>query len=396
MEEDKKVWKMKRAAAEDAAYKFRKLMDSVLDVKKCKWIIQHFFVHEDKIAAVLRALHKIEANGGNLDMKMADGRTFREWFEEISYMEYVSKFTYFADPTSMVLEMGSREVEDKSYSWQMYNPNLFIANFRNRGTFGVIDGSPRQGKTDFGCLLIEEMLKEGMQIKTNIKIEGSPPGIFQFTKITDFLRNVVQHHDYYDPDDIWVVIIDEFAQLSHKKRAMSTRVIHFEHLARIIGKLGGSLIMIVHDFEKDVPTLLQRWTTQKYRKMSKKLVLIELQGDRIKFFDYVSNIPPTNLKFITTDMAAVQFDVDMEKLWNALAEAREYDEQKEIILNFIKKEKNKVGRKLQSKKSSPEEIAMKVKEIVKNEDVSASAAIKRVAKEFGIKPSTVSSYYYRY
>jgi len=321
--EEKKIWEMKKAAAEDAAYKFRKLMDGVLDVKKCKWIIQHFFVHEDKIAAVLRALHRIEQNGGNLDIKMADGRTFREWFEEIAYMEYVSKFTFFADPTSMVLEMGSRDVEDKAYSWQMYNPNLFIANFRDRGTFGVIDGSPRQRKTSFACLLMEEMIKEGMTIKTNIKIERAPPQIFQFTKISDFLKNVVQHHDYYDPNDIWVVIIDEFAQLSHKKRAMTNRVINFEHLARIIGKLGGSLIMIVHSFEKDVPTLLQSWTTQKYRKMNKKLVLIELQGERVRFFDYVSNVPDTKLKFITTDMAAVQFDIDMEKLWNAIAEARE-------------------------------------------------------------------------
>jgi len=50
---------------------------------------------------------------------------------------------------------------------------------------------------------------------------------------------------------------------------------------------------------------------------------------------------------------------------------------------------------MQTKKPSPEEIALKVKDLVEKEGMKASAAIKLVAKEHGIKPSTVSSYYYR-
>ncbi|HEC82520.1 MAG TPA: hypothetical protein ENI53_01360 [Thermoplasmatales archaeon] len=396
MREEEKAWEMKKAAAQDAAYKFRKLMESDLTPEKVRLVIQHFFCHDDRISAVLRALHKIEMDGKNLYAKMEDGRTFQQWFEEIAYQEYMSKFTYFADPTSMVLEMGSKLAEEGAISWHMLNPSLFVANWREKGVFGVIDGAPGHGKTDFACLLMEEMMKQGIHIKTNIKIDGVQ-NIFIFTRISQLLKNVLENHKY-DDEKPWIAIIDECAQLANKKRAMSERVIQFENLARITRKLGGNLLMIVHNFHRDTPSLLQDWILdgygQRYIKKGKKVALIELKGENVKFFDFVQNIPPTKLKFYTTDMAAVQFDIDMRKLWDALAEAKRYEDQRKIILQFLKK-RRKEGNKKKAK-LSPEEIAMKVKEIVESEDISASAAVNRVAKETGIKASTVNSYYYRY
>ena len=384
MSEDEKAWEMKRAAAQDAAYKFRKLMESDLTPDKVRLIVQHFFCHDDRISAVLRALHKLEREGKSLYAEMQDGRTFQQWFEEIAYQEYMSKFTYFADPTSMVLEMGSKLADEQAISWQMLNPNLFIANFREKGMFGVIDGAPGHGKTDFACLLMEEMLKEKISVMTNIKIDGAP--VFIFTKISELLIEILENHRY-DDEKPWVAIIDECAQLANKKRAMSERVIQFENLARIIRKLGGSLLMIVHNFHRDTPSLLQDWIIdgygQRYTKKSKKVALIELKGENVKFFDFVRNIPPTRLKFYTTDMAAVQFDVDMRKLWDAIAEAKEYEEQRKVILKFLKK-----------KKASPNEIAEEVGKIVRKEKISVASAVSKVAKKYKLNPGTVKNYYY--
>lgn len=352
-------FEIKKAAAQEATNKFWKLMLSVLTFEKCERIVTDYFVDQEVIEEVMATLQMIKYEGGNPYSSMVkdDGMEllFVDYFKRIAYQQFTKKFTMFADKMSMVLQMATKLPEDSGMPFFYLNPRVFVENFTKEGAYGVIYGAPRSGKTSFAVSLIDMMIERGLHVKTNILIKDDVDA-FYFTKISDFLKDVVENENKIERKATWVCIIDEAAQVAAREKAMSNRTIYFTNLARIIGKLGGNLILIVHNLERDVPSKILEWIMQGpgqiFHKLDVKTALIELKGSKsdgfINFYDFVKDIPPSPYEFVTGDMAAIKFDVNMEVLWDEIAKAKEYEEQRETILSYLEnKGKLKTNKKLE-------------------------------------------------
>jgi len=399
--ESLKVWYRKEYATQGAKHEFERHMSMPMTLDNMEYIIRYFFVDQDVMADWLETIRAIRIikdniNDGNEIRKIIvpvghdeielTAENIDEVKKNLDYLfridaniQYAKKITYEVDPTSRVLFMSGSQEQEPDLSWYMIRPEIFTYNFQYSGTYGCIYGSPRSGKTDFACKLMEIFGKKKYQIITNIKINNAPNYIHYTTLISDTIRYMFQY-------DKWVMILDETGKDIPKRRALSDRNINFENLARFIGKLGGRVILITHSFERDVPTLIQDWTTEKYLKKSKKRLWVDLEKDEgIKMHKLFGDVEPTTLEFITEDISGIAFDIDIKALFEKISMGNG-KRQKEIALKFIENKKKK--------KCSPEEIADMVKEKARRQSV--TEACREVAKKVKLSIETVRSYYYNF
>lgn len=318
-----KLFHMKRSASGEAKRLYQQYWSqkSALEYEDLFEIMQNFWIDQDKIQAMAKKLLDMMDAGEELTPAVM------KLFRIESTVQYAKKTTFQLDPTSRLLMMGTGDNKDYQ-SWMQRFPDCLVSNFKKTGTYGAITGSPRSGKTDFGCLLMELLIETfHMNIITNIKIDDPPEGITYISKVSDLVRELVNQRKS-------VVILDETGSVIPKKRAVSTRNINYESLTRYIGKLDGRLIMITQDFYRDIPTLIQGWITEKYKKKGLHTVTIDLYRPNgyVKLHKIFSDIPRTHLKYRTEDITGIEFDLNIDELLQTVASS---DNKKKAILEYI-------------------------------------------------------------
>lgn len=320
-----KLFHMKRSASGEAKKLYQQYWKKPEDMtyEDLFEIMQCFWIDQDKIQAMAKKL---------LDMMEAREDLTPEvmkLFRIESTVQYAKKTTFQLDPTSRLLMMGTGD--DKDYqSWMQRYPDCLVSNFKKTGTYGAITGPPRSGKTDFACLLMEVLMDPfHMNIITNIKIDDPPEGIIYVTKVSELVRALVENKKS-------VVVLDETGSVIPKKRALSKRNINYESLTRYIGKLDGRLIMITQDFYKDIPTLIQGWITERYKKKGIYMVDIDLTRPNgyVKLHKIFRDLPKTKLKYRTEDITGIEFDLDIDELLQKVASS---DNKGKAILKYIDK-----------------------------------------------------------
>jgi len=234
------------------------------------------------------------------------------------------------DPLTRTFAM-SYNSKRRGIQWKF--PDCLLWNFdfegASQGTYGCIDGTPRSGKTSFACLLMPYFDRLGIEVITNIAIKDHPEYIHITKRLSGTVKKMVELKK-------WVLILDETATYVDKKLALSHSNIDFENLGRFVGKMGGRLIMITHSFDRDIPTRLQDWTTERFTKIDKKTASIRLIGEKFKFMNYVVNIPDAELKYVTEDITSLNFDLSIKELLERTQDT------KENILDIIEDIKKKV------------------------------------------------------
>jgi len=186
----------------------------------------------------------------------------------------------------------------------------------------------------------------------------------------------------------WVCILDETATFAGKKRALSTANIDFENLARYVGKMGGRLIMITHSFEMDIPTILQEWTTERYRKieLDRAKVILSREGGFFKMNRIVTGIPDAELKFKSEDITSLHFDISIKKLLERIQDDVS-------IEDAIREQLNKVEEEKKPKKNTQQQVKAMIKDKIK-QGMKIKEAVIEVSKETGVTYHTAYQYYY--
>jgi len=298
------IEQMKRTASADMQKNFESvIIENPITVDTARRATARFMVDDDYIKVWNKKLNDIEMKG---DDRLSNKQ--RRVFLSHLNLQYSKLITEKLDPLSRVFVRSYTE-DRKSIPWEF--PKCLLWNFdfdgASQGVYGCIDGVPRSGKTSFACTLMPFFNDLGIDVITNIAINNAP----DYIHITKKLSEVVK---YMDEIDKWVLILDETATYVDKKRALSKGNIDFENLGRFIGKMGGRLIMVTHSFDKDIPTRLQEWTTERFTKKETKRMRVVLSGNKFKFFDIVGNIPDAELDFVTEDITSMKFDISISKL----------------------------------------------------------------------------------
>lgn len=388
MQSDQNItqFKMKRSAAWNARQDFNAASNmNPLPIPTCFDLLQRFFVDSDVIQSWALALNKMLENGEDY---LTDAQ--RRDFLADSTVQFSKKATFELDPISRLLIMGSGG-KSEGISWFMRFPDCLVSNFKIPGTFGVIDGLPRTGKTSVACCfarILGEVFH--MKIITNIVIKDPPDYYVIVSSLSAMIKEMVAPGKF-------VAILDETATYIPKKRALANELMDFEALARFIGKWRGGLIVITHSFERDVPSLLQEWTTEKYKKIELELMRVDLdkQGGHITLHKTIKHVPDTSFKFITEDTVALNFDIKVSKMLQEIQDI-EYGKKPERIIQWLNDALAEKSRLRQGKiRPLQNKIDMATRiDKLKEEGHTLSQAVNKVAVENDLKYNTALTYYY--
>jgi len=307
-EDSKTLFYMKRSAAGAVKKKLYEVTNQIpLTIDEAYEALVFFFVDEDVIDAWTQLLNKLKVEQHQNEKGMYLPEKVRKKFIRYLTIQASKLFTEKFDTTSRLLIRGATDMDDK-LNWFLKWPQCIISNFKETGCYGCVEGVPRSGKTSLACTFMP-MFKEhyGLDILTNVKINNAPDYIHYSQKLSNLVRDMDEYQH-------WICILDETATFAYKKLALKTENIDFENLGRFIGKMGGRLLMITHSFEMDIPTQLQTWMSERYKKLDKETLRIDLGGKHYKAHKVIEGVPDADLEFVTEDITSLQFDVSISKL----------------------------------------------------------------------------------
>jgi hypothetical protein len=302
-EDTKTVFIMKRSAAGEVNKKLMGYFNKIpLSIDDAQEAMIHFFVDEDVIDAWSQVFDKLRTRN-----ELYFPENTRKEFMRYLNMQASKLFSETFDTTSRLLVRGATDM-DNELNWFLKWPACLLSNFKETGCYGCIEGVPRSGKTSLACTFMPILHDSfGMDIITNVRIEDPPEYVFYVQKLSDLVLKM-------DSRKQWVCILDETATFAYKKLALSTANIDFENLARFIGKMGGRLLMITHNFATDIPSQLQLWMTERYKKLEKTRMKVDLEGLNYKAHINVCGLPDAELHFVTEDITSLQFDISIKRV----------------------------------------------------------------------------------
>ena len=231
---------------------------------------------------------------------------------EIELRRAISQSFHVVDKIGGISGLGSMvfRPQDGARSWFIYNPKILTANF-NEGNFGRISGNPRMGKTNVGCVIMEQWAEEGKVAFSNVLQETGDERYFYVKDAKDLFTNVSQ----LDPKEKWIFILDEGGLLYSKADAATRRNKDLDKFVRVVGKLHGSLI-IIEQRPESVPTILQEFATCLFYCEKPGRVHIELRGPKVAFRDTVQDFPRTTLPYQTYDIGYWALNVNLVSMFS--------------------------------------------------------------------------------
>ena len=387
MDDEQSMFRMKKSAAWQARDDFKALtLQSPLPLSECWEILQRFFIDSDIVESWTLMLNKLADRGEDF----LNDRQRNDFLSDAT-IQFTKKATYELDPISRLLIMGSGSAPD-TINWNMRFPDCLFSNFKISGTFGCIDGLPRTGKTSLASSAIK-ILGEVFHQKviTNIAFKELPEYVLYVPTLSSMILNMVEKRD-----EKFTAILDETAVYIYKKKALSVENTDFESLARFIGKWKGNLIVISHSFERDIPSLLQIWTTERYHKVSLDTVDVNLdkQGGLIKLHKRISGVPDAELLYVTEDTTALNFDISVARLLQEV-QVDDYRKKPEAIIDWIHAELERKKNPRPNKHEQTKELMEEIQELIDEDGYKVITAIKEVADRSGMAVGTLQQYYYR-
>lgn len=383
-EDSKTLFYMKRSAAGAVKKALYKIVNEIpLTIDQAYESLVFFFVDEDVIDAWTQLLNNLKVSQVNQEKGMYLPEKMRKKFIRYLTIQSSKLFTEKFDTTSRLLIRGATDMDDR-LNWFLKWPQCIISNFKDIGCYGCIEGVPRSGKTSMACTFMPMFNKYyGFDVLTNIKIDDAPDYIYYVKKLSDLVKLMDERKD-------WICILDETATFAYKKLALKTENIDFENLGRFIGKMGGRLLMITHSFEMDIPTQLQTWMSERYKKLDKETMRIDLAGANYKAHKIIEGLPDTELLFVTEDITSLQFDISIYRMLQRIQDGVSVN----TALNEQIEQRNHKDNNISDRQSIAKNIKELVSKKVNSGDIRVKEAIKEVAKELSKPWTSTRDLYY--
>lgn len=247
----------------------------------------------------------------------------------------------FVDHAGGLTGVGSLnfEPDEGMRAFRIYNPTILTANFHGSGNIGRINGELGTGKTNTGCVILEQWVKENPNhiAIANIRMLKPDARILYAPDLSTFIKILSEL-----PEDAVVLFVLDEGGLTYNKPDQATRrVKDLDKLMRIIRKLHMSFILI-EQREISVPNLIMEWARNIYVCKAKGVVSMELRGPELAFRDTVKGFPKATLPFDTDDPAMFEIDIDIMKLLWAITNQ---DDRKAAMKDFLATDSAYIGNK---------------------------------------------------
>lgn len=209
--------------------------------------------------------------------------------------------------------------EEKLPPWGIYNPTILTANY-DEGGFGVISGPPRKGKTNLGCVIIEEWVKRKKRVAFSNILRTAKGSLYTYTpSIRDLFQAIAETEEGIR----WLLVLDEGTFVYSRPDQITKRVKELDKLMRIVGKMYGNMILIEH-LTKAVPAVLQEFATSYYYCHKPGIVTITLKGPNLAYQTKVHSFAQTSIPFDTRDWAYFKVEgLDLQGMYDAVSGAKD-------------------------------------------------------------------------
>lgn len=206
------------------------------------------------------------------------------------------------------------------------------------GQIMVINGPPRVGKTNLGCLITESLLDMGLDVITTIRLKNVPKGVYHVAWFSQFLKayaKKIKKDSVFIIDDAQDTMGTSLNVHSHKSQN-NTRLILY------IGKFQMNLIYIAH-IRDYIPKNITQFNPLYIEKTTKKEMKV--------FNRKIRNIPKTKLGFETFSPSHWDYDINLDKLWAELSMVPETQIKKTILKFLDDKDNNSKSNLTKSEKA---------------------------------------------
>lgn len=195
--------------------------------------------------------------------------------------------------------------------------------FRNgpHGNFMVINGPPRSGKTNLGCLIIESLLDMDFDIVTTIQLSRKPRKVHHVSWFSEFLR---VYAEKITGDSVFIVD-DAQGAMGTSLDVRSKKAQNNTMLTLYIGKFQSNLIYISH-IEEYIPRNIYDFNPLFIEKPSQKQMIF--------LDDIIEGIPKTKLPYQTFSPSHWGYDIDVDRLFHKLSIVPQ-ERIKEAIISFL-------------------------------------------------------------
>lgn len=321
---------------------------------------------ENFMGALLRDVGRWEAEGLSPDKAMVGTDTLRDYLlvASATYCERMDNLTW----------IGSRvppEDTTGTVVWSWMGPDFYLSPFiedKITGGFLTVHGPPRMGKTGLGCLYGELWLERfpGTEVLTNIPLMKAVDRVRMAVDMPSLAFGVAQA---LIAQRRWLWVWDEPTLSKYGRGDATTNAArNVDRFARIIPKLGGSLVFIEHRVE-GTPTIISDFAQSKIVCTHPGFILVDLPGKHMS----IRSVPkPREIQYRTGE--AGYFELEDGFDWTGFFRALRFhpeimlmedappSEQGQRILAFLEAEKHKPPkrgpgrpRKDESEPKSPEE-----------------------------------------
>ena len=272
------------------------------------------------------------------------------------------------DNLSMLGAMNSQPKAANAMRWNHIADAVWLTQMRP-GRFGVITGRPDTGKTDIATRIAQVGINSGLTVVSNIAAATDWVAV---SKASSLIKALVSDTK---PK---LCLLDEMGVSMARKQAMSNRNISLEKLCRVIRKFRASLIVIIQE-RSTIPPLIDSFSTMRIHKETRTRCEVMISNKECKLDNTLTHVPKSTLVFDTNDIAPLDMDIDIDKVFSAASEGQGSPaKQRRAILEYLDKPRET---KKKSDKTVRKEIAKKL---------IGTMSQQKIANTVGLSPATVN------
>ena len=238
----------------------------------------------------------------------------RNTFKSVCREQFVDRMNSF-DSLSQIGSIAFDNDIEGADDWDSLSVKALTSWAYTKGNNAVLSGGVKRGKTNFALLLAEFFLELGWVIVANIKVANAPKDLYYAATLSEMLRVICKARL---AGKKVLIILDEggifWAKIEtvlRRNRAMSKMVLTF-------GKCD-SILLTIHHYTADTPTILARTTVADFEKTAIKNVHINIrEGVKVRPRLFTS-VPPTKLQYNSEEIQMFTVDLPMEKLFDQVS-----------------------------------------------------------------------------
>lgn len=251
-------------------------------------------------------------------------------FKSVCREQFVEKMNGL-DPLTQVGAIAFDDDTDFADDWSALSDRALTDWAQTKGNNAVLKGGVKRGKTNFALLLAEKFLKIGWVVVGNIKVQNPPTDYHYASTLSEMLRCIC--HARLEGKKV-LIILDEGGIFWAKIDTIQKQNKALAKMVLTYGKLD-AILMAVHHFQSDTPSILARTAVADFEKTGIKNVYVSIR-DGIKVRPRLfTSVPPTTLAYRPEEIQMFTINLPIERLFDMVSRLPDGKNQWESMLKII-------------------------------------------------------------